>query len=105
MRDQRAFPRLPVHLEVRYVDGAALASSFIASLSSGGVFIRTSRPLPIGTELTLEIHLDDQPGQPPIRVRGRVVWERLAGREDGMGVQFVEPLPDRLKNLLTARVA
>ena len=37
----------------------------------------------------------------PIRVRGRVVWDRLVGREDGMGVAFTETLPDRLRKLLT----
>lgn len=103
--DQRAFPRLPVHLAVRYHSGADLAESFIESLSAGGVFVKTSRPLPIGTELTLEIQIDDQADQPPIRLNGRVVWERLIGREDGMGVAFTEPLPARLKNLLTAKVA
>src|SRR5262245_5074090 len=101
MNDLRLSPRLPVHLSVRYEDGAELAASFIRSLSRGGVFIRTSRPLPIGTDLVMEIHLDAE----PIRVRGRVVWGRLAGRDDGMGVAFQEELPERLKNLLTAKVA
>ena len=102
MNELRLTPRLPVHLSVRYQDGSDLAASYIRSLSCGGVFIRTSRPLPIGTELVMEIHLEETQ---PICVRGKVVWGRLAGRDDGMGVAFQEELPERLKNLLTAKVA
>jgi type IV pilus assembly protein PilZ len=103
VRESRSFPRLPVHLQVRYQSGAELADSFIDSLSSGGVFIRTSQPLPIGTDLVMEISIAGSGSEPePIRIRGKVVWERLVGREDGMGVSFSEPPPDRLKKLLTA---
>jgi type IV pilus assembly protein PilZ len=96
---ERAFPRLPVHLEVRYQDGDELRRSFVTNLGAGGVFIRTSRPLPIGTEVVLEIALA---GVEPVRLRGRVAWDRASGREDGMGIAFSEPLPERLTKLLTA---
>jgi type IV pilus assembly protein PilZ len=102
--DTRVYPRIPVHLEVSYRDGEDLASSYVESLSGGGVFIRTSRPLPIGTEILMEIRLEDA-SQPPIRVRGKVVWERLVGRADGMGVQFVEEPPENLRKLLTRKSA
>jgi uncharacterized protein (TIGR02266 family) len=100
--DSRLSPRLNVHLAVNYQSGVDLASSYIDSLSQGGVFIRTSRPMPIGTELTMEITVKDAV---QVAIRGRVVWERLIGREDGMGVAFLDPLPDRLRNLLTEKVA
>ena len=106
MRESRSFPRFPVHLQVRYQSGAELAQSFIESLSTGGVFIRTSQPLPIGTDLVMDITIDgDGSEAQPIRITGRVVWERLVGREDGMGVSFTEPPPDRLKKLLTAEAS
>jgi type IV pilus assembly protein PilZ len=101
-RDARLSPRLNVHLAVNYQSDADLTSAFIDSLSQGGVFIRTSRPLPIGTELTMDITVK---GEEQVSIRGRVVWERLIGREDGMGVAFLDPIPDRLRNLLTAKVA
>jgi type IV pilus assembly protein PilZ len=104
VREARSFPRVPVHLAVRYRSEAELAGTFIDSLSGGGVFIRTSRPLPIGTELLMQITLDDQ-GPDPIHVRGRVVWDRVTGRQDGMGVQFLEPPPERLKKILISKVA
>lgn len=98
----RLFPRVPVHLEVTYRDGEELRSAFVDSLSGGGVFIRTSRPLPPGTEIVMDIRLDqDQAADEPLRVRGKVVWDRLVGRHDGMGVQFTEEPPPRLRKLLT----
>jgi type IV pilus assembly protein PilZ len=104
MDELRGTNRVPVHLEIRYRDGADLASSFVSSLSGGGVFIKTSRPLPIGTELVMEIGVETAETE-PVRVRGRVVWDRLIGRDDGMGVQFLEPAPERLKKLLTQKGA
>jgi uncharacterized protein (TIGR02266 family) len=100
--DTRSFPRIPVHLNVRYRTDADFQACFIDSLSGGGVFIRTSRPMPIGTEITMEIEIE---GHEPVAVRGKVVWGRLVGRDDGMGVQFLDPPPDRLKKLLTSKVA
>jgi uncharacterized protein (TIGR02266 family) len=100
----RIHPRLTLHLPVRYKDGSELAASYIDSLSEGGVFVRTSRPLPIGTELTMEIAVKGVEDA-PIRIRGRVVWERLIGRDDGMGVAFLEPPPARLKNILISEGA
>src|SRR5262249_3372083 len=102
--DSRVFPRIPVHLKVTYRDGAELQSSMIESLSQGGVFIRTARPLPIGTEILMEIEVESD-SEGPVLIRGRVVWERLIGRADGMGVKFLEPVPERLKKVLTDRVA
>jgi type IV pilus assembly protein PilZ len=108
--DARCFPRLDVTLSVRYRNGTELASAFIDSLSHGGVFIRTSRPLPIGTHVTMEIDVLGEPA--PLVVRGQVVWERLIGRADGMdgmGVAFLDEPPEevreRLRNLLTMKVA
>ena len=110
MEDKRNYPRVPVHLQVRYPEGVSLISSWIDSLSLGGVFIRTSRPLPIGTELTLEILIQDDPE--PVRIRAKVVWERLLSGSprqgisgDGMGVAFLEAPPERLKKLLTSKGA
>ena len=105
--EHRSYPRIPVHLPVHLADREGqLGAALIDSLSGGGVFIRTSRPLPIGTELVMDIYPEE--GAKPVRIRGQVVWERLIGRsdpQDGMGVRFLEPFPDDLRNLLTAKVA
>jgi type IV pilus assembly protein PilZ len=94
--ERRAFPRIPVSLAVEYRSEGELRRDLVIDQSEGGLFIRTSRPLPIGTELELVIQVA---GEPPMRVRGRVVWERLLGKgpdQPGMGVGFVGPVDPRL---------
>ncbi|MBI4509818.1 MAG: PilZ domain-containing protein [Deltaproteobacteria bacterium] len=102
MADQRLYQRVPVLLRVRYRDGNELASSYVQNISGGGVFVRTFRPLPVGLELTLELYLEDG-SEEPMTIKGKVVWERLIGRDDGMGIQFLEPVPERLKKILTEK--
>ncbi len=101
-RHTRSHPRIPVHLEVRYRDGDDLRSSFVDSLSFGGVFIRTRKPLPIGTELTMEISLENGETSPVV-VRGQVVWDRLFDKDGGMGVKFLDEPPEALKKVLTQK--
>jgi uncharacterized protein (TIGR02266 family) len=93
--ERRAAPRIPATLTVQYRSGDELRRDLVTDRSRGGMFIRTSRPLPIGSVLELVIEVA---GQPPRRVRARVVWERLLGRDvrpegpPGMGVCFEAPL-------------
>ena len=96
---RRRFPRVPAKLDVRFHGADELRAAYVSSFSMGGVFIKTGHPLPIGTEILMEIELDGDLA--PIRINGRVVWERLVGRDDGMGVAFTETIPDRLRKLLT----
>ncbi|MFH0901223.1 MAG: PilZ domain-containing protein [Pseudomonadota bacterium] len=98
--DRRAFPRVPVHLEVRYEDGRDLAASYVESLSFGGVYIRTPSPLPVGTEIVMDIVIADPEVPPSIRVIGQVVWGHLEGTSGGMGIRFTEEPPPLLRDLL-----
>ncbi|HEX5645689.1 MAG TPA: PilZ domain-containing protein, partial [Nitrospira sp.] len=62
-------------------------------IGGGGIFIETTSPQSIGTDLTLELVLPDDHTR-PITARGKVAWIRP--REErhvfypGMGVQFTE---------------
>src|SRR5262249_7510408 len=102
-RERRASPRLPATLTVQYRSGEELRRDLVVNQSKGGVFIRTSRPLPIGTAVELVFEVA---GELPIRARGRVVWERLLGRgsaadePEGMGIAFEAPVDARLGRLL-----
>ena len=99
--DKRTAPRLPIALEVSYPSGEALRRDYISNLSSGGMFVKTRSPLPIGTEVTLEIAVGDEA---PLSLRGKVVWDRLfaqGGEPEGFGVRFIEPVDPRLQALLT----
>lgn len=90
MRDdeQRQFPRIPVNLKVSYLSRGDLNRDLVTDLSPGGLFVRTSRPLDIGTEVDLEVQVGTE--EPAIHVRGRVVWLRgTKGPHEGMGIQFL----------------
>jgi len=84
--DKRQYPRVPVSLRVNYPSKGDLQKDLATDLSPGGLFIRTSKPLPIGTEVDLEVTVATE--DPPITVRGRVVWMRGQGGKEGMGIQF-----------------
>jgi uncharacterized protein (TIGR02266 family) len=92
----RRFPRVPANLEVHFGRDAAR----ISSLSEGGVFIKTRSPLPIGSEVVLTIVLEDRE-HTSVTLRGRVVWDRTHSEsQDGMGVAFLDPVPEALKKVL-----
>lgn len=60
-------------------------------LSSGGFFVQTAFPLPVGTRLSCHFHLGDHPD--PLHVQAEVAWIR-PGPENmspppGMGLRFV----------------
>jgi uncharacterized protein (TIGR02266 family) len=85
--EKRAHPRIPVALKVSYPSRGDLQRDLVTDLSPGGLFIRTSKPLPIGTDVDLEVQVDAE--DPPITVRGKVIWLRSArGPHEGMGIIF-----------------
>ncbi|WP_432821763.1 response regulator [Trichloromonas sp.] len=93
---ERATPRVNARFSLQfgltppvYHDGVAL------NVNGGGLFIETSRPLPVDTLVGLELHL--LPEAAPLTCRGRVAWVnhpewmKSPGLPAGMGVQFVDP--------------
>ncbi len=77
-----------------------------ANLSTGGMFIRTRRPHPVGSVFEFELRLTDD--RPPIAGKAQVAWVRR--RSDtldepvGMGVRFVE-LEDESRRRIAELVA
>jgi type IV pilus assembly protein PilZ len=94
MMERRQSPRVPVTLELSYFSEGQLARDLVTDLSEGGLFVRTRRPLPIGTEVELQLELPAG----VTRAKGRVVW--LRGADDGMGIAFVGDLPETIRRLL-----
>jgi uncharacterized protein (TIGR02266 family) len=87
MKDKREHQRIPVAMKVSYLSRGDLQKDLVTDLSPGGLFIRTSRPLAIGTDVDLEVAIGEE--DLPITVRGRVVWLRdKSGPQEGMGIQF-----------------
>ncbi len=119
---RREAPRTPIDLRVEYKRANSFFADYTKNISHGGTFIRTERPLPIGTEFQFELVV---PGlEEPIRLRGKVQW--LVTPEDadeenpsGMGIGFLHPseseremfkarveslIEDRLGPLITRRL-
>jgi uncharacterized protein (TIGR02266 family) len=64
----------------------------VLDLGTGGVFVRTAAPLPVGKRISLEIQVIGERG--PWGALGRVVWVREKGEGDkappGMAVKFID---------------
>lgn len=82
-QEARRFQRVRVHCRVGIEFGTERLSGETLDISLGGMFVQASRSLALGSKVTIE--LEFKPGQPPIRLGGRVV--RVAG-DDCMGLQI-----------------
>ncbi len=97
----RLEPRTQVELPARIIYGGRSRSEFLADLSPSGAFIRTWDPL----EPNLEIELLVRPPRSllGLQLSGRVAWQRRAGSDPGMGIEFLNSDPvmrQRIKKLL-----
>jgi hypothetical protein len=97
---RRRHLRLPVSVAVRYrlANSASFVDSAISEIGVGGALLTTPEPLPIDTELTLEVI---PPGAAaPIAIAGRVSYHVPSG---GSGLRFVSRDGDgdrRLRELI-----
>ena len=88
--ERRAQDRQPIRLRVEYECLEDFLTDYSANLSVGGMFIETSRPLPLGTRFQLRFFL---PGfEEPVDSRAEVRWVLDDGSAgplpSGMGVCF-----------------
>lgn len=91
-QERRRANRAPIELNVEYKRVNTFFSDYTRNISKGGTFIRTSRPLDVGTEFVfaLRVPLLDE----PLRLRGTVKWvvspeESSPQKQAGMGIEFV----------------
>jgi type IV pilus assembly protein PilZ len=89
--DRRESPRHAITLRVDYKRMNTFFADYAKNISKGGTFIRTNKPLDIGTEFVFVLSI---PGQPDhLQLRGEVVWtvEEEGSDEEhppGMGIRF-----------------
>lgn len=90
-RERRGGNRAPIELKVEYKRKNTFFSDYTRNISKGGTFIRTERPLPVGTEFVFALVIPGLEG--PLRLNGRVQWisppEGGDERGVGMGIEFV----------------
>ncbi len=89
--DRRDSPRHAITLRVDYKRMNTFFADYAKNISKGGTFIRTSKPLDIGTEFVFVLSIPGQSEQ--LQLRGEVMWtveESRANEERpaGMGIRF-----------------
>jgi type IV pilus assembly protein PilZ len=89
--DRRSSPRHAITLRVDYKRMNTFFADYAKNISKGGTFIRTSKPLDIGTEFVFVLSIPGQPDQ--LQLLGEVMWtvgEEQANdeRPAGMGIRF-----------------
>jgi type IV pilus assembly protein PilZ len=91
--DRRESPRAPIELKVEYKRLNSFFADYTRNISRGGTFIRTAKPLDIGTEFTFKLVVPKL--EKPLELRGKVQWmirpEDAEGtdQEPGMGIGFI----------------
>lgn len=90
--DRRSEGRAPIELSVEYKRVNTFFADYTRNISKGGSFIRTDRPLELGTEFVFALRIHGL--EEPLRLRGKVQWAVLP--EDaspaspaGMGIEFL----------------
>ena len=89
--ERRAETRRPIELKVEYKRLNTFFADYTKNISRGGTFIKTARPLPVGTEFLFKLFI---PGRKdPLTIHGevqRIVSEAESeGDGQGMAIKFV----------------
>jgi len=95
--DRRREARAPIELKVEYKRLNTFFYDYTKNISKGGTFIKTERPLDIGTIFLFKLVVPSR--QEPIALRGEVRWvikegeprppDISAEHDPGMGIRFV----------------
>lgn len=92
--DKRDSLRAPIELKVEYKKMNTFFADYTKNISKGGTFIKTDRPLPVGTEFLFKLTLPKRDG--PFELKGTVMWTNKPTEIQnpeinsmGMGIRFI----------------
>jgi len=90
--DRRYSPRAPIELKVEYRRLNTFFADYTRNISRGGTFIKTDKPLKIGTEFIFKLQIPSL--AEPILLTGQVKWivttqDASANNPAGMGIKFL----------------
>ena len=95
----RVHARAPIELKVEYKKMNTFFADYTKNISKGGTFIKTERPLPVGTEFLFKLSLPKRDS--PFELKGSVVWTNQPSEiqnpevsDMGMGIRFIYRTPD-----------
>lgn len=85
--------RMQKTLSLTYKDDQAFINAYASNISTGGLFIKTEKPLRLGDQFLLRLQLPALPE--PLKVSCEVAWvkgatEATAKEPAGMGIKFIE---------------
>jgi len=102
-KENRKDVRAPIELKVEYKKMNSFFADYTNNISKGGTFIKTDRPLPVGTEFMFKLSLPKR--DQPFVLKGSVVWTNKPSEiqhpdnpEMGMGIRFVFSVDSERKN-------
>jgi type IV pilus assembly protein PilZ len=100
--DRRSEPRVPIELKVEYKKLNTFFADYTKNICKGGTFIRTKKPLDVGTIFVFRLTVPKL--KEAIAIRGEVKWVKREGEpsppgvdeahEPGMGIRFIYDTPD-----------
>src|SRR4029079_7425530 len=100
--ERRQAQRAPIELKVEYKRLNTFFYDYTKNISKGGTFIKTEKPLDVGTIFLFKLVLPAQ--SEALALRGEVRWvvkdgaplppQVAAGHEAGMGIKFVYDTAD-----------
>jgi type IV pilus assembly protein PilZ len=100
--ERREHQRFDASIAVDYASGDTFLFAYLTNISEMGIFIRTEKPLTVGTRLRLRFHVDDSD---PLVLDGEVTWInpfRPNGENinPGMGLRFIQLSPERREQVV-----
>lgn len=103
--DRRSEPRAPIELRVEYKRLNSFFADYTKNISRGGTFIRTERPLDVGTEFVFKLRVPTL--EEPLSLHGRVQWVVQPDESDdetvpGMGIGFIYATEDERERIRKA---
>lgn len=91
MQDRAERVTVNLRIKLKYADRGTFEARFAKNISETGIFIRTKKPVPVGTKVRFEYQLAD--GTNVLRGTGSVIWAKdgnASGEEQtaGIGISF-----------------
>ncbi len=83
----RKHPRAPIELRVDYKKLNSFFADYTKNISKGGTFIKTDKPLAIGTRFLFKLTVPHQTAA--FELLGEVVWSKTESPDPGMGIRFI----------------
>jgi type IV pilus assembly protein PilZ len=109
--ERRGEVRAPIELKVEYKKLNTFFADYTKNICKGGTFIRTKKPLDVGTEFVFKLAIPKL--REPLSIRGQVRWIKRDGEpppegvpedhEAGMGIRFIYENAEQ-RNLIESTV-